>query len=105
HGRAPLLAASLHRAELAKVLPVHSRRHLRETLERNRYRTRRHVREALCVAAELERAGLVAGCTKGVAVQATLYDEAGTRAFNDIDLMVLPEQRRAVAEVLAGVGY
>jgi hypothetical protein len=105
HSLAPLLADFLQRADRSRILPVASRRHLRDTLERNRHRTRRYVQEALRVTFHLERAGLVVAVTKGVAAQATLYDHNGTRSFNDMDLMVLPQQRSAVAEVLRSVGY
>lgn len=105
HSLAPLLAHFLQLADQSRILPVASRRHLRETLERNRHRTRGHVHEALRITHQLQRAGLVVAVTKGVAAQATLYDQNGTRWFNDMDLMVLPEQRFAVADVLRSLGY
>jgi hypothetical protein len=105
HGLAPQLGHFLQRSDRGGLLPATSRRHLREALDRNRDRTRKHVLEALHIARRLTAAGLTVAVTKGIAAQATLYDQAGTRSFNDIDLMVLPEQRDRVADVLAGLDY
>ncbi|HEX9337184.1 MAG TPA: nucleotidyltransferase family protein [Pseudonocardiaceae bacterium] len=105
HGLAPRLGYFLQQSDRFGILPVNSKRHLREALERNRDRTRRHVREALRITDDLRRAGLTVAVTKGVAAQATLYDQTGTRSFNDIDLMVLPDERGPVADVLAALGY
>ncbi|HEY3611843.1 MAG TPA: nucleotidyltransferase family protein [Pseudonocardiaceae bacterium] len=105
HGLAPQLAHFLQRSDRFGIVPATSRRHLRESLNRNRERTRRHVGEALRIAARLRADDLAVAVTKGVAAQAMLYDQHGTRSFNDIDLMVLPRERERVGAVLAGLGY
>lgn len=105
HGLAPKLAQFLQLSDRFGMLPATSRRHLRESWDRNRDRTRRHVTETVAITRRLAAAGLAVAVTKGVAAQATLYDHAGTRSFNDIDLMVLPAHRGQVADVLAELGY
>lgn len=57
------------------------------------------------VVARLARAGLPFACIKGFASAHTLYPEPALRAFGDLDLLVRPEDRAALVDLLAADGF
>lgn len=105
HALVPSVADFMVQSDLLRLVPHHAQRHLLGTLHWNRFKTRRHAREAARVTAEFENEGVRVACTKGIVCQASLYDGRGIRHFGDIDLMVLPEDRDKTAEILYRLGY
>lgn len=105
HRMVPTLADFLRRADLMSIMPVGFRHLLQHTLEWNRHKTRILLTEARRIESALREAGLAVAFNKGIVCQATLYDGRGVRSFSDIDLMILPDQREAVQQVLLKFGY
>jgi hypothetical protein len=78
---------------------------MREGLHYNQNRLRAFRQAAAELAAALEERGIAFAFTKGLALESTVYRGEGTRHMNDVDLMIAPESREAVRDVLLGAGY
>ncbi|MFI5758499.1 nucleotidyltransferase family protein [Streptomyces sp. NPDC051569] len=99
------LADFLVRHGLLPVIPARLRYCLVMYLRTNRHRTEVYTAEAARVSRELASAGVTAAWTKGVIAQELLYGGSAVRMFNDIDLMIAPQDRSAVQELLPAIGY
>jgi hypothetical protein len=105
HGLLAALADFLNRHGLRKTLPHRLRTPVLHYLRLSEYRTGLLTQEAIRVSGELARAGVRAAWTKGVTLQSTLFDNTSVRTFNDIDLMVAPDDREPAKAALIGLGY
>ncbi|MFJ2559383.1 MULTISPECIES: nucleotidyltransferase family protein [unclassified Streptomyces] len=61
--------------------------------------------EAQRLGGVLRDANVTSAWTKGVVAHHTLHDSSGARLFDDIDLMIHPQHRETVDEVLTASGY
>ncbi|WP_399933767.1 nucleotidyltransferase family protein [Streptomyces kanamyceticus] len=105
HNLLPALADFLNRHGLRKALPHRLRTPVLNQLRLSEHRGRLLTREAARVSDGLARAGVRAAWTKGVTLQTTLYDDTAVRSFNDIDLMIAPEDRERTRTALIDLGY
>jgi hypothetical protein len=109
HNLAPALASFQQWAEgaglLKGMLPVGSRRMLRDAWIRNRQRTEAFVAEAARVAGALRERDIAVAVTKGTVAQATVYGGGAVRVFSDVDLMVALEAAEQVGATLQDLGY
>lgn len=105
HGLLPAVADFLHRHGLRRSLPVRLRNPVLAQLHLSRHRSAVLTRAALEVSAALAGAGIPVVWTKGVILQSWLYGGAGTRTFNDIDMMIRPGHREPVRDALVAAGY
>ncbi|WP_327341269.1 nucleotidyltransferase family protein [Streptomyces europaeiscabiei] len=105
HNLLPALADFLNRHGLRKTLPHRLRTPVLNQLRLSEHRGRLLTREAARVSEGLARAGVRAAWTKGVTLQTTLYDDTAVRSFNDIDLMIDPEDRERTRTALVDLGY
>lgn len=70
-----------------------------------RERAQRAASELRCVAEAMERRGVVPFVYKGLDFDALCYPPGVSRSFNDIDIIVRPDQAEAAAEALYSEGY
>jgi hypothetical protein len=70
-----------------------------------RERAERAARELRCVAEAMERRGVVPLLYKGLDFDALCYPPGVSRSFNDIDLIVRPDQAEAAAAAMYDEGY
>ncbi|WP_069867506.1 nucleotidyltransferase family protein [Streptomyces malaysiensis] len=105
HNLLPALADFLNRHGLRKALPHRLRTPVLNYLRLSEHRARLLTREAVRVSDGLARAGVRAAWTKGVTLQSTLFDNTAVRPFNDIDLMIAPDDREPTKAVLIDLGY
>jgi hypothetical protein len=104
HGLLPLLRLHLTALDGA-CLPPEFRRRLEQAFAAVAARNMFLTAELRRLLAALDQAGLAAVPLKGPVAAATLYDHVTLRPFNDLDILVLPEETTAVAAVLADHGY
>ena len=105
HRLLPRVADFLLRSELMPFPPREYRRALVLALHDNRYRCAEATKEADRVVRALADRGVTVACTKGVGFQVSLYGGLGGRYFDDIDLMIHPEDKDQVAETVLGLGF
>ncbi|MFF5858534.1 nucleotidyltransferase family protein [Streptomyces sp. NPDC012751] len=105
HGLLAALADFLNRHGLRRDLPARLRAPVISALRHSEYRAHFLTTEAARVAAALAEAGLTLAFTKGVVLQNSLYDVPGIRNFNDIDLMIAPDDREPVRAALLEAGF
>ncbi len=105
HHLLPLLAHTLERHCSSVQVPGRLRRFLRSHLDLNRHRNRVLTRESLQVLKTLQTSGIKVACTKGVVLQFTMYDDPAARAMFDVDMMILPQDRNRVTNIMADLGY
>jgi Uncharacterised nucleotidyltransferase len=86
-------------------LPRFLSEHLRDLLRINRHRLRLYREAAADVTEALARRGLRVACTKGIALESTVYKGSGARYMVDIDFMIRPEDGEAATAVMQDLGY
>jgi hypothetical protein len=100
-------------AATAAVLSESLAPHLDETMRERwlalrdaaRERAQRAARELRCAVEAMERRGVVPLLYKGLDFDALCYPTGVSRSFNDIDIIVRPDQVEAAAEALYAEGY
>lgn len=105
HSLLPAVAAFVHRHGLRRALPVRLRIPVMAQLQLARHRARLLTRAALDLDGALKAAAVPMVWTKGVVLQSSLYDDDGTRTFNDLDMMVLPIDRDTARNAIVGEGF
>ncbi|WP_433272773.1 nucleotidyltransferase family protein [Actinosynnema sp. CS-041913] len=105
HRMLPRLADLLIRSDLSALVPTEYRRALVMSLHENRHRCAEASTEANRVVKALVAAGVRVACTKGVGFQVTLYGGLGGRYFDDVDVMIHPEDQARVTAVMRELGY
>lgn len=105
HKLAAALADYVHRQGLRRAFPVQLRVPLLSFLQIAQHRAAVLTAEAARVSEALAAAGIDAAWTKGLVAQERLYDGSGIRQFNDIDLMIRPEDRDRLRATLVDAGY
>ena len=104
HKLLPMVASELLvRADAARI-PRMVGVQLRDALRLNQYRMSVFRREAGALAADFERAGLRVACTKGMAIEHSVYGGRGARWMADVDFLIDPSDRGAVTAVLDARG-
>lgn len=99
-----LLAAHLHDQPLPELERAVAR-FLDSTLRTNRYKTRVGRTAALAATTALRTAGVPAVVFGGLGVEHILYTGTGARQFNDIDLLIAPDDTERAHAVLRAQGY
>ncbi|MFE7504653.1 nucleotidyltransferase family protein [Promicromonospora sp. NPDC057488] len=105
HGLLPSVANFLHVNGLRRSLPTRLRNPVLNALYHSRHRSALLTLAAVEINAALSAHKIPVVWTKGVVLQTWLYRNTGTRLFNDLDIMVLPEHRESVSEVLMSAGF
>ncbi len=105
HQMLPMLAFHVASEELRFSIPKYVYDLLVAELEVNRRRLDVFRRETAKVSTALNDAGLRFVATKGITFESTVYGGNGTRRMNDVDLMILPDDRDAVTAVMNSIGY
>jgi hypothetical protein len=100
-----LLARTVATRNAGGTLPRFLGQHLAELLRVNRHRLRLYRQEALDVTQALTRGGVRVACTKGIALESTVYDASGERYMVDIDFMLRPEDGERATSVMKELGY
>lgn len=101
----PNLAYHLTLEEFQLYVPRDIRWHLRQMLDVNKHKTTLCRAEVVRIGRKLQAAQVPYVNTKGIALEATLYEGKNIRYFNDIDFMIQPEHRDKVMELLEELGY
>ncbi|MFJ2867673.1 nucleotidyltransferase family protein [Kitasatospora sp. NPDC087314] len=105
HKLGAALADYVHRHGLRRSFPVQLRVPLLSFLQTARHRATVLTAEAARVSEVVAEAGIAAAWTKGVVAQERLYDGRGVRQFNDMDLMIRPEDRDRLSATLLDAGF
>jgi hypothetical protein len=105
HKLAAALADYVNRHGLRRSFPRPLRPALQSFLQVAQHRATVLTAEAARVSEALAAEGIAAAWTKGVVAQDRLYDGRGIRQFNDIDLMIRPEDRDRLRATLLDDGY
>lgn len=105
HRMLTLLAHTVVAAGLAGEVPLRIGEHLRGVLAANLYRRRVWYAELARVLQALRDSGYPVAARKGAAYESTLYGGDGSRWLGDLDLLVRPADREAVAALMPGLGY
>ncbi|MGB3239936.1 MAG: nucleotidyltransferase family protein [Geitlerinemataceae cyanobacterium] len=105
HKLLPLLASYTTSGEFADRVPRAVKQQLRTVLFQNRFKTAFYRQEAARIISAFNQHGIRFVVTKGMSWESTLYDGNGSRAFSDIDWMILPQFREAASQALADLGY
>lgn len=105
HKLLPLLAFSTTSGEFADRVPRAVKQQLRTVLFQNRFKTAFYRQEAARIISAFNQHGIRFVVTKGMSLESTLYDGNGSRAFSDIDWMILPQFREAASLALSDLGY
>lgn len=105
HKLLPMLAHRLSAASFRTVVPWHIRSHLGSALLVNRQRIAVYRAAATEICTALDKATLTYVATKGITFESTLYQGNCSRYMNDLDFMVLPEDRGRVVGIMEGLGY
>jgi hypothetical protein len=105
HGLLAALADFLNRHRLRRDLPTRLRAPVMSYLRLSEHRALLLTAEARRIADGLAVAGITFAFTKGVVLQSVLYGQVGLRTFNDIDLMIAPEDRDRIRAAIIGLGY
>ena len=100
-----LLAHTVAAQRAWASLPRFLSEHLRETLRVNRHRIRLYREAAVEIATVLRQRDLRFACTKGIALESSVYLGEGERYMVDIDFMIEPHAREVVTSVLKELGY
>ncbi|MFJ8823131.1 nucleotidyltransferase family protein [Streptomyces sp. NPDC102467] len=105
HKLGAALSDYVHRHGLRRSFPVQLRVPLLSFLQSARHREAVLTAEAARVSQAVAAAGIDAAWTKGVVARDRLYDGRAVRQFNDIDLMIRPEDRGRLSAALLDAGY
>jgi hypothetical protein len=105
HGLLPALADFLNRNQLRRDLPMRLRAPVMSYLRLSEHRALLLTAEAQRIADALAIARITFAFTKGVVLQSALYGQVGLRTFNDIDLMIAPEDRNRIRAAIISLGY
>lgn len=103
HNIAPLLHRSLAAAGVSPPAPI--RRHIERVVLYNTAKGRRLAHELAWLMAALERAGIRSLPFKGPVLAASAYGNVSLRPFNDLDLIVHPDDADKTARLLASRGF
>ncbi len=105
HNMLPLLAYVIQRNDLTKKVPHEFRDLLSVALSMNRHELTIGYREIARIVEAFEQQSIVFAVTKGYTFDSTLYNSAKVRKVNDIDLLVLPADKKKVFAALKDLGY
>jgi Uncharacterised nucleotidyltransferase len=105
HKLAPALAVRVVGPPLKARVPRFIWFHLQSVHGVNVRRTELFRAAAAEISTALGGAGVTFAGTKGIALESTVYRGDGSRYMNDLDLMVLPEQRDTAMATLRGSGF
>ncbi|THV37613.1 nucleotidyltransferase family protein [Glycomyces buryatensis] len=98
-------AAFVEALDERPVLPNRTLNHLEHCLSANRVATVKCLDDAAEAGNAMSQEGVRFAFTKGIICQQTFYDGLGARRFNDIDMMVHPDDAKEAATVLTGLAY
>lgn len=90
---------------LSKQLPPRLRQPVEMYLRLARHRAKVFTAEAARIAEGLAEFGITVAFTKGIVLQSTLYGNSGVRTYDDIDLMVYPDDTDRIHEALVALGF
>lgn len=101
----PRLADFVIESDGMRLVPPPFRRILVEARQVNRHLGATAAAEAARVVEALAGNGVPAVCTKGVVFQSSLYHGSGGRVFDDIDVMIHPENAARAEATMAELDY
>jgi putative nucleotidyltransferase-like protein len=101
----PLVAAAIEPLAADLGIRPRMRRFLHQQLAMSRYITLAFRHEAARINTAADRQGLLFAMVKGVSAEQVLYGGQGTRALNDIDVLVDCEDMPAFVQILTELGY
>lgn len=90
---------------LLNVLPYHISNQLEDNYHKNRERAIRIINEARVLSSNLQQARIPVVALQGLSLINTLYSDFGLRPLGDIDLMVKPDDKKRLKELLYHKGY
>ena len=102
---APLLWHRIKQKKLEKLVPERVAARLGTALLRNTLNNLRLNAEMARLLDALESESIPLIPLKGVVLANTVYENAGLREMNDIDVLAHPGDLRRITEILAGMGY
>ena len=105
HKILPLLAFDTTSNQFIETLPKLVRRHLRTTLDLNKYNNTILYNEAARIIKILESQDVRFVGTKGITLESTIYNNNGSRRLGDMDFMVLPKYRNVITRTMSQLGY
>ena len=105
HKMLPLLAFHTLAAKPEQAVPRRVQEHFQSVLDLNRHKRHIWYQEAHRIIEFLGQHDVQVLGRKDVAFESTLYHGQGSRRFGDIDLLIAPEDRTAVLELLPQLGY
>lgn len=105
HGVRPALAQALERRPGSCLPPPWLAADLGDFTRMHAFSVMQKTAQIVSLAKALEAEGVTAVFFKGAVLGEQVYGAAQFREFNDIDLMVLPQDRERVADLLEALGY
>ncbi|MBV9022657.1 MAG: nucleotidyltransferase family protein [Streptomycetaceae bacterium] len=100
-----LVTDTLDRTGLLRLAPARLARFLQRAQRANQHTTQIQRRHAGRIASAARQVDLTIAACKGIAVESALYGGTGAREFSDLDILVAPEDTRAIELLLVGLGY
>lgn len=100
-----LVTPNLLRTDTDDLIPLHVKRLLTTLYSANRERNKVLFTEANRIIETFQGAGLTALPLKGLHLAQHVYDDPGSRTLNDLDLLIRRDDRKAVSDVMGGIGY
>ncbi len=100
-----LLAFHATSSPFKEAVPSTVQHHLRTALLVNRHKVAIYRQEVARIIQALNQQNIRFVVTKGMTLESTIYQGNGSRTFSDIDLMILPQSRTLVSQILSELGY
>jgi hypothetical protein len=105
HRMLPMVAHAAVRTNAIERMPIRLAEHLHTVLAANRYRRSVWYEQVGRVALAMAAAGIDTVARKGAAYESTVYAGNGSRWLGDVDILVRPEDKERIGEVLEELGY
>jgi hypothetical protein len=104
-GTAGFVYYNMKHLDLLHLLPESALAQLEAIYTHTRKRSLAILSEAEALSLALEQAGIQAVALQGLSLITTVYKELGLRQLGDMDLMVRPDHKRRLREILWQAGY
>lgn len=95
----------LNNEDLFKYIPSFINQYFKLGYDVNKHKNKIIIKEATKIVNGFKEAGINFACTKGIVLEATLYEAKGYRFMSDLDLMIDPCDKNLVFKVLKKLGY
>ncbi|MBW1911799.1 MAG: nucleotidyltransferase family protein [Deltaproteobacteria bacterium] len=104
-GAAGFVYYNMKRLDLLHLFPEPALVELKDIYTHTRKRSLAILSEAEALSLALERAGIQAVALQGLSLITTVYKEPGLRQLGDMDLMIRPDHKHGLKEILWQAGY